>query len=555
MILSLLIKNIIFIQELEIDFETGLIVFTGETGAGKSIILDSISLALGSKGNSSLVRNGCEYASITIVVKNDQKIKEIIDSLNIEDYEDIQIKRIQYKDGRTKSYINDNLVSLSTVRKIGSKIVEVHGQNEDLDFINPSNHINIIDSVGDYHDMLSSINEISQNIEKKLYLIEETKKELQSIKDLKSYYEDICKDIESLQINDDEEDELLEKRKLAKEKNQITESLQKMTEAINKDNGIKDEIGRVRKELTSLDNLRDSDVESLNNNILLIEDAIENILASADSVFQKIDSGTNNVDFIEQRLFTLRSIARKYSRPIKELINFYTETKSKLSKLEYGESSLISIENEYKELVIQYDVLAKKITTKRTETANKFDTMVLKELEDLRFGNINFKTFISEGLSTDKYGPKGKDFVVIKISTSKDHEMEQINKIASGGELSRIILAIKSVLSKQQGAGTLIFDEIDSNVGGATATAIGKKLVLLASRLQIFSVTHSPQVAAKAHHHYLIEKINPPMEGKTSDIRLKELNKQSRIEELARMLSGEKITNEAREAAKSLLHG
>jgi DNA repair protein RecN (Recombination protein N) len=553
MILSLSISNVVFIDKLEIDFQNGLVVFTGETGAGKSIILESISLALGSKSNPSLVKNDCESSIIILIIKKNSLIEQICKDLFISTDDEIHIKRVQFKDGRTKSYINDNLVSLSIIKSISSKIVELHGQNDDTSFIDQSKHIDIIDSVGNYKSELITINRLSLEMNKLRIDIEERYKKLSDTSNQKSHLEEICNEIEALSLEKDEEHMLLEKRKLAMGKSKVVESLANIKSIINQDNGVQDLSRKIYGEVTNLMSTKNEMIDELNEDITQIDNRLTNVMSIIERIQQEIDIQGNDIDFIEQRLFSIKALARKYNVLSEDLQGYYLQIKKELNLLNSDLSEVTKIEDQYADLLKEYKIISNQLSEKRRIISKEFDISVLQELKDLKFPNINFKTSIERKISENYFGKKGEDIVSIEISTNRTSPLDLITNVASGGELSRIILAIKSVMSKRHQVKTLIFDEIDSGVSGSTATAIGKKLSLIAKELQIFSVTHSPQVAARANHHYLIQKTEY-QNNTESVIIISELDKTQRVEEIARMLSGEKITNQAREASKSLLY-
>ena len=551
MLLSLFIKNAIFINNLEIDFKEGLVVFTGETGAGKSIIMESILLALGGKSNPSIVNNSSDSATFMLALKNYPKKYKIFQELNIEDSEEIHIKRVQFNDGRTKSYINDEPVSLSTVKKLSSHLVEFHGQNEDLSFINQSNHIDIIDSFGDYTADINIISDISAEIKKRQNQIIERNKILDQTASQKTYLEEICREIEGLNLTYGEEDKLLQKRKLLLEGSRVIETLSKITGLINTDNGIGELSGIAQREISRLETLQNSDIITIDNELVSINESLSKIGTLIDKVQDQMGVDNSDLETVEKRLFAIKSISRKYNIPADEILSFFERTSEQLNNLNDGKEEIIKMEGDLRKLCSKYDDISIKLSKKRELIIREFDKRLLEELNELKFPSIQVKTVIYKD-SVESRGPKGLDEVRIMVSTSKEREPELITKVASGGELSRIILAIKSMMSATHNVDTLIFDEIDSGVSGATASSIGKKLASLSRALQIFSVTHSPQVASKANHHYLIKKID----NRENDfsIEVTEIEKGERIEEIARMLSGEKITNQAREASKSLIY-
>ena len=552
MILSLSIHNIIFIDKLEIDFKNGLNVFTGETGAGKSIIMNSISLALGAKSNPGIVKNNKDKATITLVISANNQIKSLCEDcdIDVEDY--IYLKRVQFRDGKTKSYIDDNPVSLSIIKKISSFLVETHGQNEDLSFIDQSNHIDIIDSFGDYANSLSELKSLSSKIKTVQKEIQEKEFKLKQAENKIETIQNMCDEILDMDISSDEEETLSEKRKLLLDRVKLMSALDNINMYMNNDNGLEEILHKLFKEIKVFQSTHQNYYESFSVELDGVSSLLDNFKSKVSGMNSELSSGNDNLEQIEKRLFAIKAMRRKYDIQSDSINDFYHSSLQELNLLKSGDADLKQMTMEYDRLVENYDEISHKISTKRSYIVKVFDNKLLSELQDLKFPNVTIRTNISSKLQIDDFGPKGKDIVSICISTSKEKQPELINNVASGGEASRIILAIKSIMSQEHQNDTLIFDEIDSGVSGATAMAIGKKLFNLSKQLQIFTVTHSPQVASKANHHFLIKKI----ENNNLDysIEIKQLSMEERIEEVARMLSGEKITNQAREASKSLIY-
>ena len=552
MILSLSIHNLIFINKLEIDFKSGLNVFTGETGAGKSIIMASISLALGAKSNPGIVKNNEDKATITLVISANNQIKSLCEECDIDVEDCIYLKRVQFKDGRTKSYIDDNPVSLSIIKKISSYLVETHGQNEDLSFIDQSNHIDIIDAFGDYADELLELKLLSSKIKLLQKEIQEKEFRLSQANNKIEIIQDMCDEILGMDISNGEEGILSEKRKLLLDKVKLISALDNINMYMNSENGLEELLNKLYREINVFQSNHHNYYTLFAEELDGVSSLLDNFKSKVSNMNSELSLGDDNLDQIEKRLFEIKAMRRKYDIQTDNIHDFYHSSLQELNLLKSGESDIKQMTIEYNSLVEDYNEISKKLSIERSRIATVFDKNLLSELQDLKFPNVAIKTNVLSKSQIDDFDPKGKDTVNICISTSKEKQPEVINKVASGGEVSRIILAIKSIMSQEHQNDTLIFDEIDSGVSGATAMAIGKKLFNLSQKLQIFTVTHSPQVASKANHHFLIKKTD----NHNSDysIEIKQLDKDERIEEVARMLSGEKITNQAREASKSLIY-
>ena len=552
MILSLSIHNLVFIDKLEIDFKNGLNVFTGETGAGKSIIMTSISLALGAKSNPGIVKNNEDKATIILVISANNQIKSLCEESDIEVEDCIYLKRVQFKDGRTKSYIDDNPVSLSIIKKISSYLVESHGQNEDLSFIDQPNHIDIIDTFGDYADKLLELKLLSSNIKLLQKEIQEKEFKLKQANNKIVIIQDMCNEILAMKISNGEEEILSEKRKLLLDKVKLISALDNINLFMNSENGLEELLSKLYREISVFQSNHQNYYTSFAEELDGVSSLLDNFKSKVSSMNSELSLGDDNLEQIEKRLFEIKAMRRKYDIQTDNIEDFYHSSLQELNLLKSGESDIKQMTIEYDSLVEDYIKITKKLSIERRRIATVFDENLLSELQDLKFPNVTIKTYVLSKSQIDDFGPKGQDIVNICISTSKEKQPEVINKVASGGEASRVILAIKSIMSQEHQNDTLIFDEIDSGVSGATAMAIGKKLFNLSKKMQIFTVTHSPQVASKANHHFLIKKTD----NQNSDysIEVKQLDKNERIEEVARMLSGEKITNQAREASKSLIY-
>ena len=552
MILSLTINNLIFIDKLEIDFKSGLNVFTGETGAGKSIIMTSISLALGAKSNPGIVKNSEDKATIILVISANNQIKSLCEECDIDVEDCIYLKRVQFKDGRTKSYLDDNPVSLSIIKKISSYLVESHGQNEDLSFIDQPNHIDIIDTFGDYADKLLELKLLSSNIKLLQKEIQEKEFKLKQANNKIVIIQDMCNEILAMKISNGEEEILSEKRKLLLDKVKLISALDNINLFMNSENGLEELLSKLYREISVFQSNHQNYYTSFAEELDGVSSLLDNFKSKVSNMNSELSLGDDNLDQIEKRLFEIKAMRRKFDIQTDSIDDFYHSSLQELSLLKSGESDIKQMTIEYNSLVEDYNEISKKLSIERSQIATVFDKNLLCELQDLKFPNVTIRTNVLSNSQIDDFGPKGNDTVNICISTSKEKKPEVINKVASGGEVSRIILAIKSIMSQEHQNDTLIFDEIDSGVSGATAMAIGKKLFNLSKKLQIFTVTHSPQVASKANHHFLIKKTD----NLNSDysIEIKQLDKDERIEEVARMLSGEKITNQAREASKSLIY-
>lgn len=552
MLKSLSIRNVVLIDSLDIDFSNGLIVLTGETGAGKSILLDSLGLLLGNRAESSLIRCGTDKLSVTGVfeVSADNKIYKLASDYNLEIDGDIIVKRIITADGKNKIWFNDQIISLKLLRELSSNLIEIHGQHDNQGLLNPATHCEILDDYGDYADMIA---QTKQSYQQYKTLNNTLKTKEQELAKAKEDEENLChwvKELEKAAPQKGEEENLRCRRSELMNAEKIIEKLNSAYSALNGGNSVLEQISKARNAISRANefvNGKYTDIEqNLENALYTLNDAVEQIENnSAD-----ISLNQNEIDNIETRLFMLRDLAKKHQTDIDMLPEKLEELTAALNSLQKGEDCLAEMRRNVAELREKYIKNAEALSQKRRLAAQKLDKSIMKELPPLKMEKAVFKTSVVKKCE-DQWGEKGWDSVCFEVSTNPNTPMGALNKIASGGELSRFMLALKVNLAQQSSQETLIFDEIDTGIGGATAEAVGERLSRLAQNVQVLVVTHSPQVAAFSNEHFKVEKKTVADITTTNLIKLAQNEK---IEEIARMLAGEKITKEARAAALVLVN-
>lgn len=552
MLKSLSIRNVVLIDSLDIDFSNGLIVLTGETGAGKSILLDSLGLLLGNRAESSLIRNGTDKLSVTGVfeVSADNKIYKLASDYDLEIDGDIIIKRIITADGKNKIWFNDQLISLKLLKELSSNLIEIHGQHDNQGLLNPATHCEILDDYGDYTDMIA---QTKQSYQQYKTLNNTLKTKEQELAKAKEDEENLChwvKELEKAAPQKGEEENLRSRRSELMNAEKIIEKLNSAYSALNGGNSVLEQISKARNAISRANefvNGKYTDIEqNLENALYTLNDAVEQIENnSAD-----ISLNQNEIDNIETRLFMLRDLAKKHQTDIDMLPEKLEELTTALNSLQKGEDCLAEMRRNVAELREKYIKSAEALSQKRRLAAQKLDKSIMKELPPLKMEKAVFQTSVVKKCE-DQWGEKGWDSVCFEVSTNPNTPMGALNKIASGGELSRFMLALKVNLAQQSSQETLIFDEIDTGIGGATAEAVGERLSRLAQNVQVLVVTHSPQVAAFSNEHFKVEKKTVADITTTNLIKLAQNEK---IEEIARMLAGEKITKEARAAALVLVN-
>ncbi|MBX7534133.1 DNA repair protein RecN [Qipengyuania sp. GH1] len=553
MLTRLSIRNIVLIEALDLDFGRGLGVLTGETGAGKSILLDSLGLVLGNRADSGLVRAGEAKASVSASFEFSSLPEQIVDALDdadieIEPGEPLIIRRQLKADGGSKAFINDQSVGVALLREIAGILVELHGQHDDRGLVNPRGHRALLDRFAGAG---------TARVEQAWTKWRETEARLASVRDaLDQAREDRdlllshLSELTALEPQAGEEARLAETRADMQKGERLSGDLEELRHLWE---GSDSPLASLRVAARKLDRIAAEHpllaeaLGALDRAVIEAGEAEEKLEAAAEA----LDHDPTALEAAETRLFELRALARKHRCEVDELPEAMRTMRSQLDSIEGGEAELDALEAAAVETEGKYRAEAEALHAARTAAALKLDDAVARELAPLKLDAARFKTAVTK-LPQDRWGPHGMDSVEFLIATNPGADFAPLNKIASGGELSRFILALKVALAEQGGAATVIFDEIDRGVGGAVASAIGERLARLASDGQLLAVTHSPQVAARGRTHYMIAKSSDGTVTRTSVALLDEAG---RKEEIARMLSGAEVTPEARAQADRLLEG
>ncbi len=557
MLCYLSIKNIVLIEKLELDFDEGFTVLTGETGAGKSIIVDAISLILGKRSERRLIRKGQDAANVTALFKLPHN-HIAINFANENGFiikEEIILRRQILSNGRSQCFLNDEAISLSFMKDISSLLIEVHGQNDQAGLLDSSNHIHILD---DWYNLLKNIKIVSKNF---FILKEHTKKYNQYVADLndlenkKNYLAEDLEELINLDLKDNEIDTLIRDRNYLMSIEKIRESLNKINYFIQGEvdtKGIYENLSLAKNQVSTIIPLNIEKFKDLDESIDRAMIELKEVEISLEGCLHSVDESNLSIDDIEKRITFIRQVSRKHNVEINDLNQIKNKLEMQLSSLSSNKADLKKLEYEIKALREAYVNESKMLSNLRSKASIKLAQAVNKEFPILKLDNAIFKIIINL-LDESNWNSNGIDNVVFQIETNRGAGFESIEKIASGGELSRIMLAIKVSLSSDNtdfsNKKTLIFDEVDTGVGGAVADAIGKRLLLLGRSNQVLAVTHHPQVAAISNHHF---KVNKSTNNSFTTTSINNLEFKDRIEEVARMLSGEKITDAARNAAESL---
>ncbi len=547
------IRNVVLIDKLDLDFKPGLSVLTGETGAGKSILLDSLGLVLGSRAETSLIRQGEDKLSVMATFhmgKANPELKSLLDEYEIEAEDELQIKRSLNRDGKGKIFVNDQAISAKLLKEIGKYLVEVHGQFDNQGLLNPANHLDILDSYGNYKNLLDNTKQAFANYKsaKSARLQAE-----ENITKAKTDEENLRHWVEELQRLDPhlgEEEELSKKRLEMMNAEKIISGLNYAYGALSEGADVQGAIRSAQSAMDKVNTLVDGKYQS-------IIDMLDQALIDISEVLNELEENSQNVSLnqqelenIEERLYALRGLARKHNVTVDELEGTLQNFQSQLASIEHGEEGLNQLRQAEEKAKLEYVKAAQELSSARQATALELDRKVMAELPPLKMEKAKFITLVDKVAET-QWGEKGFNTVAFSVATNPNSPQGPLNKIASGGELARFMLALKVNLAQSSSVGTMIFDEVDAGVGGATAQAVGERLSRLAKDVQVMVVTHSPQVAAQGDNHFKVEKKTTDNITTTS---VRELSLEEKSEEIARMLAGEVITDAARAAAKVLIH-
>lgn len=552
MLKSLSIRNVVLIDSLDIDFSSGLTVLTGETGAGKSILLDSLGLLSGARSETSLIRTGAEKLSVTGIFEVDgqNKIYELAKDYDLDIDGDIIIKRIITIEGKNKILFNDQVITLKLLKSLSQYLIEIHGQHDNQGLLNPNTHLDILDSFGGYADNLKQTQKAYFEYKNSLKTLNAKQDALNKAKEDEENLQHWMKELEKAAPQKGEEESLKIRRSELMNAEKIIEKLNTAYSALNGGNSVLEQVAKARNAISRAN-------EIVNGKYADIEQNIENALYNLNEALEQIEAcssdisfSQNEIDNIETRLFLLRSLAKKHQTEIDLLPEKQQELSCLLKDMQSAEDCLADLTEKTEKLKKNYILMAEKLSLCRKKAAEKLDKNIMKELPPLKMEKAVFQTTLL-AKKEDMWSEKGWDTGCFEVSTNPNTPLGALNKIASGGELSRFMLALKVNLAQQASQETLIFDEIDTGISGATAEAVGERLSRLAKNVQVLIVTHSPQVAAFSTDHFKVEKIT---NNNVTTTTLTKLTQTGKIEEIARMLAGEMITKEARAAAEVLLH-
>lgn len=557
MLTALAIRDVVLIERLDLVFGPGLTVLTGETGAGKSILLDSLGLALGARSTGGgLVRAGQAQASVAAAfAPGDQHpARALLIEQGIESEEEIVLRRIITADGRSRAFVNDQPVGLAMLRRLGSLLVEVQGQHDQVGLADPTHHAGLLDASGALDGLRSTVGDAHRAWREAERALATAREEIAAAQRDEEFLRHAVGELEDLAPDEGEEDQLAAERQHLQQGERRGEAIAEALAALQpRDRRSANPGAALRSASRALERLPapNTDAEPALEAIGRALDALSEAETALERLSHEAAADPRRLEQVEERLFALRASARKHLVPVVELPALLVSLKARLAALDAGTGQVAAAERRARETRDAYVAAAARLTAARRDAAQKLEKSIARELPPLKLDRARLVVEVAEKPEA-AWGPDGVDRVTFLVSTNPGQPPGALDKVASGGELSRLMLAFKVVLARGSPVPTLVFDEVDSGVGGATAAAVGERLARVAERLQVLVVTHSPQVAARGGRHFSVAK---QVKAGRAETRVLPLDVPARREEIARMLAGEKVTEAARMAADSLLAG
>ena len=557
MLTSLTISDLVLIKRLSLPFEEGLSVLTGETGAGKSILLDALALVLGGRGDASKVRSGTDKLNVSAVFElpaSHPALRYCADHDLMTDENTLVIRRTVTADGRSKAFLNDQPISIAFLKELGLHLVEFHGQFETQGLLSPAQHGDLLDVALGRRGHGSKLAECGTLYDAWRAAQQALKDATARLEALKAQEEEAKAHLATLQALQPEaglEDRLDQQRKRLMGGEKLIETLEAVRQSLTQPGDVEGQLGQA---LARIEGLKDFDTAAAQPLVEGLERAaieVQEVLSALDSLSQEIDLDPAQAAAIEERLFDLRAEARKHKVTVDELPQVLEQLEQDLDALALGEDGVTKLAQAEQKAANAYLAAARSLSDLRSDLARSLAEAVMTELAPLKLDKARFEIRVDE-LPDDKWSARGIDQITFQIATNPGAPAGPLSKIASGGELARFMLALKVVLHAGDDQPTMVFDEVDAGIGGATASAVGERLARLAAGNQVLVVTHSPQVAAAGQAHWRVAKSS---DASSTSTEVTALDGEDRKEEIARMLAGTEVTEAARAAAESLLAG
>jgi len=541
------ISDMLIIDRLELAFQPGLNVLTGETGAGKSILLDSLGFVLGWRGRADLVRSGAEQGEVVAVfdLPEGHPAHAILSEAGLPGGDELILRRVNTVEGRKTAWVNDRRVSGEVLRALSVVLVELHGQQDDKGLLDPKQHRDMLDAFAGHDGLLSDTATAWRHWQKAKKALTEAEEKLAAMQAEEEFLRHAVKELDTLDPQPEEEAHLDARRRLMQGAEKMRSDVARAAEAL----GLQGAEGAMSDARRWLDGVLDKAEGGLDTTLAALERALVELAEAQSGVERFADQLSFNpaeLEETEDRLFAIRGLARKHGVLPDELATLADDLRARLAVLDGGEGAIAELRAAAKSAEDTYEAAANALSDSRRAAAYKLDTAMGAELAPLKMERAQFQSVVSPASP----GPEGVDAVTFTVATNPGAPAGPLNKIASGGELSRFLLALKVCLTRDAQGMTMIFDEIDRGVGGATADAVGRRLAGLSAEGQVLVVTHSPQVAALGSHHWRVSK---SVEDDVTLSKVVPLDPAERVDEVARMLAGDVVTDAARDAARALL--
>lgn len=563
MLKSFEVKDYALIEHITVEFGNGLNIITGETGAGKSILIDAMSLLLGERASTEVIRKGAQKSFVEGIfnVIGNKKVKSLLEENEIEFNDELIIRREISLKGSNRCFINDTPVNLNLVKEIGNLLVDLHGQHEHQSLLRTETHIDYLDEFGDYEDLLQQYRQIYSELLRKESELKELQSKESSIKEKKDFYSFQIKEIDNISPQEDEEEKLVAELKILENSEKLAESTTEIYQLLyESDNSVQTALAKVKTLLQKLNEIDKSFSEVLNESESALAQ-VADISGFIRNYNSKINLDPEEVEEKRQRLGAINLLKKKYGGSVKSILEYRKKIGEEFELAENFSGKINELSKNIFELKKNAGNLARNLSKKREQAAKLVKRGIEETLKELGIQNPQFKTQIVNKHNDDESGvfadgkyfnstSKGIDEVEFFISTNPGEDLKPLSKVASGGEVSRIMLSLKSTLAKNDKLPLLIFDEIDVGVSGRVAQKVGKALKNLSAFHQVISITHLPQIAGFADHHFSIEKVTRDNRVISS---IKKLHESERITEIARLLSGEKITEASLKSARELI--
>ena len=554
MLLRLTIRDVVLIDSLELVFHRGLTVLTGETGAGKSILLDALGLALGARADSTLVRHGADQAVVVaeFAIADEHPALRVVAEQDLGgDEETLLVRRVVGADGRSRAYLNDQPVSVALLRRIGEMLVGIHGQFENQRLLDPASHRGLLDAHGGLAPLLARTGETFKGWRQAMAASAEGEAAVEESRRDEAFVRHAVDEVNALDPQPGEEAALAEKRTVMMHGEKLLEAMNAAAADLNEGQGAETMLRAAQRHLERVAPLAegrlDGAIAALDRASVEVAEGVQQL----EKASAEVDLDPLHLEQVEEHLFALRALARKHGVDADDLADLGVQLAARLASIEDGGANLARLRAAAAAARAAYVEAATKLNEARDAAAIRLDAVVSGELEPLRLGAAVFTTRV-EQMAESEWSAAGSDRVAFRVSTNPGAPEGALARIASGGELARFMLALKVVLARADPVPTIIFDEVDQSVGGAVAAAVGARLACLAKDFQVLVVTHSPQVAALGVHHWRVSKKTAEAGVLTT---VDSLSEAARREEIARMLSGKRVTDEARSAADRLLQG